>query len=1519
MIVNNNIMKKKYSILFFFIFTLPLFSQENFNLELVSNFDYNPLLADVTGYVADDSTEYAIVGVFTGFSIVSLEDPENPEEVLFIPGNNSIWRDMIAYGDFVYGVADVGQDGMVIIDMSGAPNNIEYEFWRPELTVNNQTNFLNRCHNIHVDENGRAYLSGCNLNNGGILIIDVDTDPLNPEFLGAAPPIYSHDNYVLDNIMYSSEIYAGEFAIYDVADPTNVINLGSQNTSSNFTHNAWPSDDNTYLFTTDEVANAFVDAYDVSDPNNITLLSSFRPKTNEGEGVIPHNAHYHNGYVIVSWYTDGVVIIDAHRPENMVKVGQYDTFQGSPGGFNGCWGVFPFLPSGLILASDRQNGLFVLEPNYIRASYLEGQVTSATTGGNIPNVEVEILDDFPNGKTTGADGLYKTGIPKSGTFDVKFSHPDYIEKIVEVELEAGEITELDVELQPIPCDPPSLQAFNFTVLDIQPEQLEVGWVRGNGNQVIVLAREGGTVNAFPEEGVSYQANSAFGQGDLIGDDNYVVYIGSGNSVIVSELLEQTTYNFGVFEFFTSNLCYATPPLFGNATTSSSFADIEVEKSASEASAFPGDTVAFTFQITNNGPGVAINPTLTDTLPEAFIYLSSDPEGTFDNGVFIWSSSSLGIGQSIVIDLITLVDQNAEPGVVINNAQVDIDNNDPNPSNNTDQTEVEILCKPDHECQEDIIVYLEGDSCSVEVQFNGEGCNFSSGNTFGPGETFISCTFLNSCGEEDECEFTITVLDTLPPIISQCPLARTIIGCSTGELEEPSYSNIPITTDQTTFESADNQGIADDNCGIVAFTYVDEQVTDCPYDFVRTWTMTDSAGNSASCEQSINIQPSSLDLICPEDELVNACPDENDLELDFAEWLNTIQFSGGCDPFVEHNGFEPPSVCGGIVTVTFELTDNCGQSLQCSATFSVEGNSISLLCPDDIEVNTDEFTCTYLNIGNALNPVLSGVCGEFSMDYSLNGATAESGQLTLDSMEFNVGSTTVNWEITGNCVNLSCGFEVTVTDHITPDIDCPMDTSLELSAGMDSIFINLAEAEAEDNCGIDFIENNYNSGGADASDYYFPGVTAVTFTATDIHGNSTQCLTTIEILLDGGISLFTISGNVQTFTGEMLSDVSLGVSGSIQDTFIVNSPYSLNFIEGSNITLTPLKEDSWLHGLSTFDLALIQRHIIHLEQLPNPYAIIAADANKDGKINALDLVLLQNIILGNISDINGDKPWSFIEASYDFIDPENPLNETWPEEISFSELDTNYSDQSWVAIKLGDVNGSWENGSSRIILPDFPLYWISESNGEKDNYVSVIAGKSTSLSAFQLELKFEANLINTKSLDFSNSVLPGFQDDWYHFTEDGKVRIIWYHPESININEGDLLFKLAYSSFEDEQKSILKMSSGKMQSLIFGPGGAAERLIIKKITTNENSTFTLYQNHPNPFNDQTTISWRLPAAMEVNIEVRDALGRLLHTEVTEGERGLNTRVLRSDNWPSGVLFYRVSADGWSATKGMILKE
>jgi len=416
------------------------------NTELIGRLDYGAELNDIWGYVAPDGTEYALVGVTDGVSIVSLADPADPQQVAFVPGEFSIWRDLKTYADFAYVTTDQSgtQEGLQVIDLRELPDRVSSSNWRP---APNGQDTLNRCHNIYIDEEGVAYLAGCNLNSGGMLFVDVAASPGQPEFINFAPPVYAHDVFAQDGRMYASEIYQGQMAIYDVSDKDSVRLLAQQPTPFRFTHNAWSSPDGRYVFTTDERPNAPVAAYDISNLDNIRALDQYRPAATIGERVIPHNVYTKDNFVLISHYTDGARILDAGRPENLVEVANYDTYSGTETGFHGAWGLYPYLPSGHLLVSDIENGLFVIRVDYQRASYLEGRVTTAGDGIAIREVEVEIITDQPNIEVTDGMGNYQTGLAQAGSYQVTFRHPEYLPKTVDVDIRQGEVTRLDVTLQ----------------------------------------------------------------------------------------------------------------------------------------------------------------------------------------------------------------------------------------------------------------------------------------------------------------------------------------------------------------------------------------------------------------------------------------------------------------------------------------------------------------------------------------------------------------------------------------------------------------------------------------------------------------------------------------------------------------------------------------------------------------------------------------------------------------------------------------------------------------------------------------------------------------------------------------------------------------------------------------------------------------------------------------------------------------------------------------------------------------
>ncbi len=447
---------------FCFLLSIPFFLQAQLNVSLTAHVNYveedKGNGNDIWGYVAPDGTEYAIVGTTEGTLVYSLEDPANPIERIFIEGSTSTWRDMKQWGEYAYVTTDSGTDGLLVIDMSGAPENIEFVFRKPILPGSNGDITLERCHNIYIDENGILYLAGCH--GRGADFFDT-TDPWDPQLIGSIEAPYFHDAYAKGDTLYASRIFNGDLALYDVSDKTAPELMGSVNTSSDFTHNAWGDPTNNFAFTTDERPEGFVDAYDISDPGNIEFLDKIMVPGTEGTGTIPHNTHYLDGYLVTSWYTSGLVVVDANKPDNLVMVAQYDTYDGADGGFSGCWGTTPYLPSGIVLANDINSGFYVFDVDYKRACYLEGTVTDASSGAVIHDVEINLIDgQFIEDTRTNILGKYSYGQEEAGIFDVEFSHPLYENQILQATLVNGEVTILDAELIAKP-----MYTLDFTVVD----------------------------------------------------------------------------------------------------------------------------------------------------------------------------------------------------------------------------------------------------------------------------------------------------------------------------------------------------------------------------------------------------------------------------------------------------------------------------------------------------------------------------------------------------------------------------------------------------------------------------------------------------------------------------------------------------------------------------------------------------------------------------------------------------------------------------------------------------------------------------------------------------------------------------------------------------------------------------------------------------------------------------------------------------------------------------------------------
>jgi choice-of-anchor B domain-containing protein len=417
------------------------------NMTLRSHFLFpGKQLSNIGGYVDSLGNEYALVGHSAGLSIVNVQDPDNPFIVQEIPGPNSIWREVKTWQKYAYVTTEGGSQGLTIVDLTNLPGTvIPYQNWSPTITTPVATYTLSTIHALHID-NGYVYLYGANNGSGidGIIIGDL-SDPWNPTVAGLYDGYYVHDGYVRNDTVWACHIYDGFFSAIDVTDKANPVALAQQNTPNNFTHNSWLSDNSRYLYTTDEVDNTYLAAYDVSDVSNITFIDKIQSQNGGSQSVV-HNTHITNDYAVTSWYKDGVVTTDVHRPQNMVNVGWFDTSPLSGGGYDGCWGVYPFLPSGNLVASDMQEGLYVLTPTYVRACYLEGTAMDSICGAPIAGVNVTIVGAGVLDSTNNV-GEYKTGTPDAGTYTVTFQKAGYTTVTINnVVLDHTIVTPLNVQM-----------------------------------------------------------------------------------------------------------------------------------------------------------------------------------------------------------------------------------------------------------------------------------------------------------------------------------------------------------------------------------------------------------------------------------------------------------------------------------------------------------------------------------------------------------------------------------------------------------------------------------------------------------------------------------------------------------------------------------------------------------------------------------------------------------------------------------------------------------------------------------------------------------------------------------------------------------------------------------------------------------------------------------------------------------------------------------------------------------------
>ncbi|MBX3702702.1 MAG: choice-of-anchor B family protein [Steroidobacteraceae bacterium] len=364
--------------------------------------------ANVWGFVdLNDNREYAVIGLSNGTAVVDVTNPASPREVATVPGNTSAWREVkifqefhaptSRYRAFAYVTTEANGAGLQVINLGGLPGSVSLATTLAD-TGSQHTDYVS---NIDYATNmalpgaqAFLWLAGSNVGGGSWRVYSL-ANAAQPQFIRQAPNAgYVHDatSLLVTDARVSQcapghdpcEVYVdfneNSVDLWDVTDKANPVRLSSTTYSNaNYTHSGWPTADQRHIFVHDELEEIrrglFTQIYtmNVDDLRNPFIVASYQgPDT-----TTDHNGYVKGNLLYVSHYRRGLVIFDATDPMQLREIGHFDTFiapAANTAGFDGAWGVYPFLPSGTILVSDITNGLFVLRDRAAGLAQSAGQV-----------------------------------------------------------------------------------------------------------------------------------------------------------------------------------------------------------------------------------------------------------------------------------------------------------------------------------------------------------------------------------------------------------------------------------------------------------------------------------------------------------------------------------------------------------------------------------------------------------------------------------------------------------------------------------------------------------------------------------------------------------------------------------------------------------------------------------------------------------------------------------------------------------------------------------------------------------------------------------------------------------------------------------------------------------------------------------------------------------------------------------------------------------------------------------------
>lgn len=816
------------------------------------------------------------------------------------------------------------------------------------------------------------------------------------------------------------------------------------------------------------------------------------------------------------------------------------------------------------------------------------------------------------------------------------------------------------------------------------------------------------------------------------------------------------------------------------------------------------------------------------------------------------------------------------------------------------------------------------------------------------------------GNFNTCTVSVEVQDQAGPSIT-CPPDVTVL-C--GE----DYNNPTLVGEVVTdpMQQGPNDGLAMDNCAdTITVISSDDGTVTCGAGLIyRTWAAIDVAGQLSFCVQHITIENNNpftgSSIIFPADLTVDGCdavttPDITGqpilppptgcytLVSGYTDLLLTsvpdacrkILRTWSVIDWCQYNPNNPTGPGRWDYTQTIKVIDqDAPEFAACqNRTFCNFKDDCSDLAPDLSVSATDNCTdAGQIYFTWTVDLYDDGVAGPAG--YALSG----SGQNTTN--DYPIGTHRISYSAFDGCGNIGfCNFLFTIEDCKNPTPICSSISIELMQTGMVPVDISqVEEGSSYDNC----------SARADLLFSFSPDTdsTVAIFTCDDIGPNLVQVWVTDEagnqdfcetqvIVQDnmnacGGSPLYAnLGGSVANEDDEGVENVTVNLNGNMTSQTSTSGTGSFQFANlplGHDYTVAPHLDDNPLNGVTTLDLMLLHRHILGIQILDSPYKMIAGDANHSDALSISDVVEIQKLIL-HINDVfPNNTSWRFVDKVFTFPNPANPFETMFPEICNVNNLALNNMPVDFVAVKVGDVNGSAAvnavaAGEDRSAGAELVFNTADRKVKAGETVTVDFTANLENMAGYQFTLDFDRSALTFEKLETAGHLTA--DNFGLSLLDRGAITASWYQLAADKLGDEKRQFSLTFTARADGRLSDwLSINSRFTQAESYEADGLRRPVALQFVdsdgTAAVSERFELYQNVPNPFSDETVIGFQLPEASAASLTIFDVSGKMVKEVKGEFSKGYHQITLEKGTLPSrGVYYYRLETQGHTATLKMMV--